>query len=799
VNRILFLVAACCAAFAAPPSAADLARSLRQAGLDPDECDRGRDLSFQKEDIRIYLTDVYLIFSKPVAGEPRSALFTDEVEGGDAEVILLPPFRGERQSLASFTQSANLDEHFRSAVMIFSDATARTLLDRITQEGAGVKAKEMGALLADKWASVLANVQAGFEMRLVADLLGPAQPSGMLFVTLSGRRLGNFDLLYDPYSSEQIMAGRLAERGGKLGYNIWTNFAARSSRTGAFKPPDPGFAESNYRIEAALDADLRMKATTRVTVRVGPNPLGVMPFSISRAMHVAAARIDGAPAELFFQDSVRGQALNGNDNDAFLVIPPETLAARSEHQFEFEHDGTVVTQAGNGVYYVGARATWYPRGDRAFANYDLTFRYPKRLTLVTAGDLVEDRTDGDWRVTRRRTPSPIRLAGFNLGDYEKVSGAVPGYSIEIYANRHLEAALQPPLRETLPVPPEPPRPRGRGSLPEKPEPPRIPNSLARLRAVAGDVSSALEFFSAKFGPPALKTLTVAPIPGFSGQGFPGLVYLPTLSYLDPTELPQPLRSSQQQLSTTGLIEAHEVAHQWWGNVVTSGDNQDDWMIEALSSYSALLWAEKKKGPKALESVLDTYRDHLLAKDEEGHTIESAGPITWGARLDATGVPNAWNVITYEKGAWILHMLRRRMGDERFLKMLAELRRRYEFRAVTTENLRALAKEFRPPNTNPAAMDEFFDNWVYSTGIPSVKVTYSLKGEAPAVKLSGTLAQTGVDDDFSFQVPVEVQFAKGASQTIWVGTASDAVPFAATLRQKPLRVTVPAASVIVTKK
>src|SRR5271154_1307281 len=112
------------------PTAAELARSIREAGLDPEECYRVRDLSFQREDIRIYLTDGYLVFTKPVAGQRRAAVFTAEVEGGDGEVLLLPPYRGERQSLALVTQSANLDEHFQAALMIFTDGSSQ-LLDRI--------------------------------------------------------------------------------------------------------------------------------------------------------------------------------------------------------------------------------------------------------------------------------------------------------------------------------------------------------------------------------------------------------------------------------------------------------------------------------------------------------------------------------------------------------------------------------------------------------------------------------------------------------------------------------------------
>jgi Peptidase family M1 domain len=320
--------------------------------------------------------------------------------------------------------------------------------------------------------------------------------------------------------------------------------------------------------------------------------------------------------------------------------------------------------------------------------------------------------------------------------------------------------------------------------------PPAADPLARLRAVAADVSSSLEFYSGLFGPPALKTLTVAPIPGTFGQGFPGLVYLSTFAYLDPAERPAALRGARQEVFFSDLITAHETAHQWWGSVVTSGSFDDDWLVEALANYSALMWLEKKKGPKALESVLDGYRESLLKKDTAGNVVESVGPIVWGGRLRASGTADDWVVITYGKGAWILHMLRRRMGDERFRSMLAELRHRFEFRPITTTDFRMLAREFRPPRTSGEVIDTFFENWVDATGVPSLKMRYTVKGVAPSVQLSGGVSQTGVDDDFSMDVPVEVQFARGAPQIIWVRTSSDEQPFSATLRQAPVRVAIP---------
>jgi hypothetical protein len=360
----------------------------------------------------------------------------------------------------------------------------------------------------------------------------------------------------------------------------------------------------------------------------------------------------------------------------------------------------------------------------------------------------------------------------------------------------LEAALQPktvnPDSSIRGMTPQPRRDSLQGPPPGAFAP---PDPLARLHAVSVDVSSSLEFYSSLFGPPALKTLTVAPIPGTFGQGFPGLVYLSTIAYLDPSSRPAPLRSQEQQLFFSDLIVAHEVAHQWWGNVVIISSYQDEWLTEALANYSALLWLEKKSGTKAVDTVLDEFRTRLSTKDDAGRTLESAGPIVWGIRLESSGMPDAWRAITYEKGAWIMHMLRRRLGEDRFLKMLAELRRRYQFRIVTTEEFRALAKEFLPPHSPSDTMDTFFDNWAYATGIPKLKLQSSIKG----FKVSGTVAQSGVDGDFSADVPVEIQFAKGAPQTVWVRTSSEPVSFSVTAKQAPVRVSLSPFSVLAAKK
>src|SRR5262249_24774267 len=158
-----------------------------------------------------------------------------------------------------------------------------------------------------------------------------------------------------------------------------------------------------------------------------------------------------------------------------------------------------------------------------------------------------------------------------------------------------------------------------------------------------------------------------------GQGFAGMIYLSTLSYLPVSVRPLSLMSTTQQIFYSELLRAHEVAHQWWGNIVTAAAYRHEWLMEALSNYSALMFLESRKGPKFIATMLDQYRKDLLTKGLDGEATDSEGPVVQGRRLENSNNPNAFNAIVYGKGTWIIHMLRRRLGDAQFAKMLAELR------------------------------------------------------------------------------------------------------------------------------
>ncbi|MEK7406997.1 MAG: M1 family aminopeptidase [Acidobacteriota bacterium] len=786
------LLALWTAALAAPPApVSELARNLLASGLDAEECYRVRELHFARQDLRFYLTDGYLIFARPVGAARITAVFSADVEGGDAEVLVFPPHRSERRSLAFFTGSPNLNEHFHSAVLIATDGTIAALAEQLRARGEVRRSPEMGLLLAQKWDPVVRNFLASFQVRLVNDLAANRLPAeGLFYAALAARKLGNFDVVYDPRAPEQITAGQVAFRESRSYFDFWTHFQARSFRSRAQPAPSPEVTLRNFRIEATLEPNLELRAVTRVRVTPSRDATRVLAFNISPRMRVSAAEIDGAPAEVFQPESLRVNLIRGDDNALFLVAPAAELQPGREYEFAFRHEGAVISEAGNRVYYVGARGSWYPNAGLQFARYDLTFRYPKELNLVASGQVVEEREEGAWRITRRRTDSPVRLAGFNLGDYERERIVRAGYTVEVYANRRLEKALEPRSQQVLLLPPPSsawPRSRTPAGVIAVPLDLPRPDPAARLQQVAAEIAAGLEFMAGHFGPPPLRTLTVAPIPGTFGQGFPGLVYLSTLTYMDPKQRPAAARDEAQQTFFSEILHAHETAHQWWGNVVTTAGYQDDWLMEALANYSALLFLEKRKGSRALEETLAQYRNRLLEKTEEGQTIESVGPLVWGPRLRTSQAPGAWRAIIYDKGSWVLHMLRGRLGDQRFLGMLGELRRRYQYRAVSTEQFRRLAAEFLPAGSPDPSLEQFFEQWVYGTGIPSLRMKHSVRGKAPAIRVEGTITQSDADEDFGTHVPVEIQFAKARPVRHWVWTSSEPASFTVTVRQPATKV------------
>lgn len=772
---------------AASGAIANLAKEIREAGLDPAECYRVRDLDLTREDARIYLTEGYLVFGKEVNGRRFSAVFIGEMDGGDAEILLFPPSRSERMSLAKFTGSPNLNEHFRTAAFLFTDDTYAEVLRLVEEKSAGRKVPEMGALYAEKYGGLIRNLSESVELRLVKDLAeGASARQGFFYGTFSGNRLGSFDFVIDPAFRNGVRIGQFTVDRGPV-FDTWTQFEPRSIASGKRPAASPDYDIEHYDLDATLERDLLLKVRSRV--RLTPTTRrATIALLLSQNMQILSASAGGEALEVYRPQSMRLNTIRRDRDSAFLVSMPKAAAPGQPIEIEIVHEGRVVQDSGNDVLFVGARGSWFPGAGNRLATYDVVFRAPKGLDFVSTWDTVEQHSDATTTTFHAVVDKPVRTFGFNVGKYKETTVRKDGFVVNVFANTQVETALEP--RNRVMIVPTPTPVAGRRGAPNvavstvtvpAPDPSR------RLENLARDVATILGRFSAMFGPPAMQTVNVSPIPGHFGQGFAGMIYLSTISYLPESQRPASVQDSANRTFYSNLLLAHELAHQWWGNLVYCSSDQDTWLMEGLANYSALMMLEETKGKKEAAAVLLRYRDNLLVSLGEGRIVDDAGPILWGERLINSRDRGSWNTITYEKGAWIFHMLRARMGDDAFFRMLKAMPTQFARQPLTTAAFQQFAAGFLPAKAPDADLEEFFSQWVESTGIPRIELSTTVSGKAPRVTVNASLTQTMVSKEFGTMAPVVIRFARGPAETRWVHTSSDVEEYSWTFRAAPVRV------------
>jgi aminopeptidase N len=144
------------------------------------------------------------------------------------------------------------------------------------------------------------------------------------------------------------------------------------------------------------------------------------------------------------------------------------------------------------------------------------------------------------------------------------------------------------------------------------------------------------------------------------------------------------------------------------------------------------------------------------------------------------------------------MLRAQLGDAAFLKMLGALVQKKRYQSVTTDEFRRLAAGFLPPRTEDPQLELFFDQWVYGTGVPSLKLNYKVSGAGAKTQVRGAIQQSEAGDEFAAMVPIEIQFAGKRTQVRWVRVSSDESGFQFDLPQKPAKLTLNPGGAILTR-
>jgi len=203
------------------------------------------------------------------------------------------------------------------------------------------------------------------------------------------------------------------------------------------------------------------------------------------------------------------------------------------------------------------------------------------------------------------------------------------------------------------------------------------------------------------------------------------------------------------------LTAHELSHQWWGDMVTCATWHDIWLNEGFATYSEALWEEFASGssdPAALRAAMSQLKPGRVDGSVYCFDVSNVNRIF------------SWN-FSYAKGAWVLHMLRGIVGDETFFRILQVYRQRFEYKSATTEEFQAVAEEVAG-----ADLDWFFQPWVYGTGAPAYR--YGQRGyEVEGRHWVDVFLQQAQSSSYPlFPMPVELAISTGAGvsrTTVWL--------------------------------
>lgn len=300
-----------------------------------------------------------------------------------------------------------------------------------------------------------------------------------------------------------------------------------------------------------------------------------------------------------------------------------------------------------GMFFIRTLSYWYPHNviyDRA--SYELIYDYPKGYQIVSCGTSIGSIVNKDRAITSFIEEYPIAHISFDIGHFDSLAPSPDsGLPITVYQDQ---------------------------------------NSKGMMNLIRTDVNNSIRFYESLFGSIPFKDIKVNQLPYYFGQGSAGLIHYSFITFL------------QEGLDGEDIrFRAHEVAHQWWGNLADNEAYRDTWITEGLAEYCGFLFYQLAfKNYKACEHTIDQWRKDIVYGSSRTGVGSKAGPIILGYRLNSSKSTD-YSTLVYEKGAYIFHMIRyllhdfKTNSDDDFAAFLKELLVQHVSRPLTTKSLQTV--------------------------------------------------------------------------------------------------------------
>jgi hypothetical protein len=770
-------------------------------------------LALERDVFRFRFEKGVFQFLAPVEGRVTGAVFV-----GEGSWELRPALEVERRHLALLRDDPKfevLSDRFQSLVLLFTDDTESEIRGGATQTGAA----PAGA--GDAWDSFRRTqrktLKTNLQIRILGDLLRRSDPkTGVFLAGLDGKKLPEALIAVDPKGLDWLAPNILVGSENSALYVIPeadSGFWYLCRRKAELGTPAISFGTADadhYEIDSTILESTRLRGSATLRLAAVSPGLRVLPLRLMDRLRIQEAELGDGKS---WTPLAVVQEKEDEDSEAAVVLPA-AMPAGDPLFLRLRYEGKdVLRDRGEGNFAVGARESWYPNLGtfRTLAAFDLTYRVPKGRQVVSVGERLSDRVEGDAQVSVWRTDRPIRVAGFNYGKFRRLEtdDKESGLKIEVFTNpgtpdliQEINLALQArraqPPQQDLRAPGDSaawlgPQ-AGLSSL-------QLDTEAFAQGAMADGVNAA-RVGTAYFGKlPGGHVAITQQAQWFFGQSWPSLVFLPYLAVLDGT--------MRHELGLTGtsdfvdLVGPHELAHQWWGHLVGWESYRDQWLSEGFAEFTAALVLEHASGAKRTADFWEKQRRWILQRTRTASVSnDQAGPIVLGTRLATRQSPAGYQAVVYSKGAYVVHMLRMLMWDARakpadtaFIAMMHDFASSFAGKNPSTRDFQTVVERHMTPamdQTHDRKMDWFFRQWVEGTEIPryAAKVAVS-SAAADQYRFTGTVSQEGVSADFRGFLPLYIEFETGEIIRFGVVTlvGNQSTPVEATIRlpKKPKRV------------
>ena len=459
-----------------------------------------------------------------------------------------------------------------------------------------------------------------------------------------------------------------------------------------------------------------IQAETKISIQVIKAPLTVIDLDFGQ-MTVDSVKVSDAPARFEHANGqLKVQLPQAVNKNGVLTI------AVSYHGRP--RDGLILMKdkagkpSATGDNWPDRVHHWIPSLDHpsAKATINFTVTAPARDIVVANGQLIATRNNADqtrtWTYREARPISPYCMI----------------IAVGEYAQSEPQPNTLPPLFYYVPQTDRDSAIRGFSAAPP-----------------------AMQFFSERVAPfPYEKLALIVGATRFGGMENSSAIVFSSSLFSTPVDA-QPL--SPRFNLRRGLVEvtAHELAHQWFGDAVSIKTWSDLWLSEGFADYFAGLFIERYEGK-------DAFREYMRLAAEKYFNYER-GRRTPIYDTETEDLFKLLNPTNYEKGAWVLHMLRGMLGDATFFKGIRAFYLKHEHKTASTEDLRAALER-----VSSVDLKEFFSRWVYESGHPRYEASWSWsKLERGRARLTIHLRQTQQDAPFLMPLPVEIITERGAQR------------------------------------